>query len=31
MKAGEKYLEVPVLGSIPEAKSGTLQIMVGSP
>jgi 3-hydroxyisobutyrate dehydrogenase len=30
IKAGGNYLEAPVLGSIPEAKSGTLQIMVGS-
>jgi len=30
LKAGGEYLEAPVLGSIPEAKSGTLQIMVGS-
>jgi 3-hydroxyisobutyrate dehydrogenase len=30
LKAGGNYLEAPVLGSIPEAKSGTLQIMVGS-
>ncbi|WRH68696.1 MAG: NAD(P)-dependent oxidoreductase [Planktothrix sp. GU0601_MAG3] len=29
IKAGGNYLEAPVLGSIPEAKSGTLQIMVG--
>ncbi|MCB1875853.1 MAG: NAD(P)-dependent oxidoreductase [Chromatiales bacterium] len=27
--AGGRYLEAPVLGSIPEANSGTLQIMVG--
>lgn len=26
---GGEYLEAPVLGSIPQAKSGTLQIMVG--
>ena len=30
LKAGGNYLEAPVLGSIPEAKAGTLQIMVGS-
>lgn len=30
LKAGGDYLEAPVLGSIPEAKAGTLQIMVGS-
>ncbi len=30
VKAGGLYLEAPVLGSIPEAKAGTLQIMVGS-
>ncbi|VXD23688.1 3-hydroxyacid dehydrogenase [Planktothrix serta PCC 8927] len=30
IKAGGEYLEAPVLGSIPEAKAGTLQIMVGS-
>jgi len=28
-KAGGHYLESPVLGSIPEARSGSLQIMVG--
>jgi 3-hydroxyisobutyrate dehydrogenase len=28
--AGGKYLEAPVLGSIPEVKAGTLQVMVGS-
>ncbi len=27
---GGEYLEAPVLGSIPEAKSGTLLVMVGS-
>ncbi len=30
VEAGGEYLEAPVLGSIPEAKAGTLQIMVGS-
>lgn len=29
-KAGGEYLEAPVLGSIPEAKAGTLLVMVGS-
>jgi 3-hydroxyisobutyrate dehydrogenase len=29
-KAGAEYLEAPVLGSIPQVKSGTLQIMVGA-
>jgi 3-hydroxyisobutyrate dehydrogenase len=29
-RAGGFYLEAPVLGSIPEAKAGTLQVMVGS-
>lgn len=28
--AGGHYLEAPVLGSIPEAKSGNLQVMVGA-
>jgi 3-hydroxyisobutyrate dehydrogenase len=28
--AGGEYLEAPVLGSIPEAKNGTLMVMVGS-
>ncbi len=28
--AGGEYLEAPVLGSIPEAKAGTLLVMVGS-
>lgn len=28
--SGGSYLEAPVLGSIPQVKSGTLQIMVGS-
>lgn len=28
--AGAQYLEVPVLGSIPEAKTGTLILMVGA-
>lgn len=28
--AGGDYLEAPVLGSIPQAKTGTLQIMVGA-
>ncbi len=28
--AGGDYLEAPVLGSIPQVKSGTLQVMVGS-
>lgn len=28
--AGGEYLEAPVLGSIPEAKTGTLIVMVGS-
>jgi 3-hydroxyisobutyrate dehydrogenase len=28
--AGGDYLEAPVLGSIPEAKSGNLQVMVGA-
>lgn len=28
--AGGEYLEAPVLGSIPEAKSGQLMVMVGS-
>jgi 3-hydroxyisobutyrate dehydrogenase len=28
--AGGEYLEAPVLGSIPEAKSGTLIVMVGA-
>jgi 3-hydroxyisobutyrate dehydrogenase len=28
--AGAQYLEVPVLGSIPEAKAGTLILMVGA-
>ncbi|MBF2051367.1 MAG: NAD(P)-dependent oxidoreductase [Elainella sp. C42_A2020_010] len=27
---GGEYLEAPVLGSIPEAKAGTLQVMVGA-
>lgn len=27
---GGQYLEAPVLGSIPEAKAGTLQVMVGA-
>lgn len=30
MAAGGEYLEAPVLGSIPEAKSGNLIVMVGS-
>lgn len=30
LEAGGEYLEAPILGSIPEAKAGTLQIMVGS-
>lgn len=30
VQAGGLYLEAPVLGSIPEARAGTLQIMVGS-
>jgi 3-hydroxyisobutyrate dehydrogenase len=30
LDAGGYYLEAPVLGSIPEAKQGTLQVMVGS-
>lgn len=30
LEAGGDYLEAPVLGSIPEVKAGTLQIMVGS-
>jgi 3-hydroxyisobutyrate dehydrogenase len=29
--AGGQYLEAPVLGSIPEAKAGTLIVMVGAP
>ncbi|WP_348247019.1 NAD(P)-dependent oxidoreductase [Leptolyngbya sp. GB1-A1] len=29
-RSGGFYLEAPVLGSIPEAKAGTLQVMVGS-
>jgi 3-hydroxyisobutyrate dehydrogenase len=29
-KSGGEYLEAPVLGSIPEAKSGKLLVMVGS-
>jgi 3-hydroxyisobutyrate dehydrogenase len=29
-QAGGEYLEAPVLGSIPEAKAGTLIVMVGS-
>jgi 3-hydroxyisobutyrate dehydrogenase len=29
LNAGGHYLEAPVLGSIPEAKQGTLQVMVG--
>ncbi len=28
-EAGAEYLEAPVLGSIPEAQTGTLQVMVG--
>lgn len=28
--AGGEYLEAPVLGSIPEARTGTLQVMVGA-
>lgn len=28
---GASYLEAPVLGSIPEAKAGTLMVMVGAP
>ncbi|MFW6263990.1 MAG: NAD(P)-dependent oxidoreductase, partial [Cyanobacteriota bacterium] len=30
VKAGGEYLEAPVLGSIPQVKSGTLQVMVGA-
>ncbi len=30
MQAGGQYLEAPVLGSIPQVKSGTLIVMVGS-
>lgn len=30
IEAAAQYLEAPVLGSIPQVKSGTLQIMVGS-
>ncbi len=30
IQVGGEYLEAPVLGSIPEAKAGTLQIMVGA-
>jgi 3-hydroxyisobutyrate dehydrogenase len=30
LAAGGNYLEAPVLGSIPEAKAGTLQVMVGA-
>lgn len=29
-EAGGDYLEAPVLGSIPQVKSGTLQVMVGA-
>ncbi|ERT05882.1 NAD binding domain of 6-phosphogluconate dehydrogenase family protein [Lyngbya aestuarii BL J] len=29
-EAGGEYLEAPVLGSIPQVKSGTLQVMVGA-
>jgi 3-hydroxyisobutyrate dehydrogenase len=30
LNAGGHYLEAPVLGSIPEAQQGTLQVMVGA-
>lgn len=31
VNAGGRYLEAPVLGSIPQAKDGTLIVMVGAP
>jgi 3-hydroxyisobutyrate dehydrogenase-like beta-hydroxyacid dehydrogenase len=29
--AGGEYLEAPVLGSVPQARAGTLQVLVGAP